>query len=136
LTPALALCAIATSWCGPLPAQEPQGPGQAAPGASRREVPEALNYANGLFRDRRYELAAEEYERFLQDAQPGADADEARFGAANARLFQGQYDRARRHFEEYLKAAPGHANAAAALYRVGETSYMLGDLPAARRSLE
>jgi TolA-binding protein len=111
-----------------------------APGAdaaaTARQVPEALNFANGLFRERRYEMAAEEYERFLRGAKPGPDADEAQFGLANARLFQGHYDQARRQFEAFLKAAPEHPAAATARYRVGETAYMLGDLGDARRALE
>jgi TolA-binding protein len=113
-----------------------QAPPGRAPDAAARPVPEGLNFANGLFRDRRYEMAADEYERFLKGAKPGPDADEARFGLANARLFQGRYDQARRLFEEFLKAAPTHPNAATALYRLGETSYMLGDLRAARQALD
>ena len=100
--------------------------------AGTRPVPETLNFANGLLRDRRYESAAEEYERFLQGANPGPDADEARYGLGNARLFQGQYDKARRAFEEFLQGAPNHPNARTAWYRVGEISYLLGDLRAAR----
>ena len=104
--------------------------------ARARQAPEALNFANGLFRERRYELAAKEYERFLKDAPPGPDASEALFGLANARLFQGEYAKARARFEEFLRAAPDHSGAATAWYRVGETAYMLGDLPAARRAFE
>lgn len=117
-------------------------PGKAEPPATRpatspaRRVPEALNFANGLFRERRYELAAQEYERFLREAKPGPEADEALFGLANARLFQAEYSKARGRFEEFLKQAPEHPNAGTAWYRVGETSYMLGDLPAARRAFE
>jgi TolA-binding protein len=124
----------------PASAQEPgaaPAPAAARAKAGARPVPEALNFANALFHDRRYELAAEQYERFLKDAPAGPDADAARFGLANARLFQGQYARARTEFEAFLKAVPaGHSNALTAQYRVGETSYMLGDLPAARRALE
>src|SRR4051812_24245665 len=109
------------------------GPGRAAgagaPGA--RQIPEEVNFANRLFRERRYDLAAESYERFLKGAKPGPDADDARFGLANARLSQGRYDQARRQFEEFLKAAPNHSNAATARYWVGTTAYLLGDLPAA-----
>ncbi|MCA1686756.1 MAG: tetratricopeptide repeat protein, partial [Planctomycetia bacterium] len=101
-----------------------------------RKVSEALNFANGLFRERRYELAAKEYEQFLKDAKPGPEASEARFGLANARLFQGDYVGARRQFETFLKQAPGHPNAPTAWYRVGETAYMLGDLRAARQAFE
>src|SRR5439155_22791385 len=125
---------LAAQWPARAMAQAPSGreasksttAGAAA--APARQVPEAMNFANGLFRERRYEMAAEEYERFLKGAKPGPDADEARFGLAHARLFQGRYDQARRQFEEFLKAAPDHPNAATAWYRVGETAYMLGDL--------
>lgn len=101
-----------------------------------RPVPEGLNFANGLFRERQYALAADEYERFLRGAPDPADAVEARYGLANARLFLSQYKDARRQFEEFLKDAPRHPNAPTAQFRVGETSYMLGDLAAARAALE
>lgn len=104
--------------------------------APARRVPETLNFANGLFKDRRYGLAAEQYEKFLADAKPGLEASEARFGLANARLFQGEYAKAREQFREFLKQAPDHPNAPTAWYRVGETAYMLGDLPAARQAFE
>jgi cellulose synthase operon protein C len=118
--------------------QQPAGSGGIAAGTSpSRRVPEALNFANGLFGERRYELAAQEYERFLRDGKPSpADAAEARFGLANARLFQGEYAKARTQFEEFLRQAPQHASAGTAWYRVGETAYMLGDLPAARQAFE
>jgi TolA-binding protein len=95
-----------------------------------------LNFANGLFRLNNYDMAAQEYEKFLKGAKPGPDADEARFGLANSRLFQRRYDEARRQFEEFLKAAPNHPNAPTAWYRVGETAFLLGDLAAARKALE
>ena len=101
-----------------------------------RKVPEGLNYANGLFRERRYEMAAKEYERFLKETPTGSDAAEARFGLANARLFQGEYAKARTEFETFLKDAPDHPNAGTAWYRVGETAYMLRDLPASRKAFE
>ena len=113
------------------PASQAQAP--AAPPS--RRVPEALNFANGLFRERRYELAAQEYKRFLKTAKPGPDAAEARFGLGNARLFQGEYAKARA-----VRGIPpiraDHPNTATAVYRVGETAYMLGDLPAARKAFE
>ena len=95
-----------------------------------------MNFANGLFRERRYDLAAKEYQRFLETAKPGAESIEARFGLANARLFQGDYAKARVEFEDFLRAAPDHPNAPTALYRIGETAYMLGDLAGARKAFE
>src|SRR5262245_60353211 len=121
---------------GPAAAQESERPLQEnPPPAAERKIPEALLFANTLLRDRRYDLAAEEYEKFLKTAE-GADADDAHFGLANARLFLGEYKEARRQFEAFLKSAPEHANAPTAWFRVGETAYMLGDLPAARGALE
>ncbi len=104
--------------------------------AENRKVPEALNFANGLFRERRYKLAAQEYERFLETAEPGPDANDARYGLATARLFEGEYARARKQFAEFFRQAPDHPNAPTALYRVGETAFMLGDLVAARQAFE
>jgi TolA-binding protein len=120
-----------------LPAASAQDTGTTpAPAPSARKVPEALNFANGLFRERRYELAAKEYERFLSETEPGQDADDARFGLANARLFQGHYAKARAEFETFVKQAPKHPSTGTAWYRIGETAYMLRDLKAAREAFE
>ena len=98
--------------------------------------PEGLAFANGLFRDRHYGLAADEFERFLTQAKPGPDADEARFGLANSLLFLNKYQDARRQFEAFLKAAPDHPKAPTAQFRVGETAYLSGDMRAAKAALE
>ena len=131
----LVLGILAALWPAAVGAQAPPGREAGAAGAGR-PVPETLNFANGLLHERRYEMAAEEYERFLKGAKPGPDADEARFGLANARLFQGAATRARKQFEEFLQAAPKHPNAATAGYRLGETAYLLSDLRVARQALE
>jgi TolA-binding protein len=119
------------------PAARGQSPKQAPPRGSVRSVPEGLNFANGLYRDRRYDLAAQEYRDFLKTAPPGPDADDARYGLANAELFLNHYKEARRAFEAFLKdAPPEHANWGTAIFRVGETAYLLGDLSGARSALE
>jgi TolA-binding protein len=129
----LILTAAVPAW-GQDRAKDAPADGPAA--TSARQTPEALLLANTFLRDRRYDLAAEQYEKFLETAAPGPDAAEARFGLANARLFLGEYKEARRQFEAFLEAAPEHANAPTAWFRVGETAYMLGDLRAARVALE
>jgi TolA-binding protein len=135
--PVLVLAILTALWPAVVTAQAPPSREPGAAGkAAARPVPEVLNFANGLFHERRYEMAAEEYERFLRGAKPGPDADEARFGLASARLFQGRYEQARKQFEEFLKTAPKHPNAATAWYRLGETAYLLGDLRVARQALE
>lgn len=99
-------------------------------------MPDALRFAHGLFRQRKYELAGDEYARFLE-ADPGPPhGDDARFGLASARLLQGRYREAREAFRGFLAKAPDHPRARTAWYRLGELSYMLGDLPAAREALE
>ncbi|WP_435011286.1 tetratricopeptide repeat protein [Tundrisphaera lichenicola] len=120
------------------PAAFGQAPTSATNAQPGRTVPEALDFANRLYRERRYDLAAEQFELFLKDARPGADPDaaNARFGLGNARLFLGKYREARQAFEDFVRSAPDHPNAPTARYRIGETAYVLNDLPAARRSLE
>jgi TolA-binding protein len=101
------------------------------------EIPEALNFANALLAKRRYDVAADQYAKFLQADPEGPHAADAHYGLGNARLFLGQYAEARKEFEAFLKAAPADdPNAATAWFRVGETSYMLNDLPAAKSALE
>jgi TolA-binding protein len=120
----------------PIPAQEGDTQKRVTDTAKpANRVPDTLNFANGLLRDRRYDLAAEEYERFLRETPNGEDAADARYGLATARLFLGQYADARRQFETFLAEAPSHPNVATARFRVGETAYMLGDLAAARQNL-
>lgn len=108
----------------------------AAPSQVKQRVPEGLNFAHGLFRQRRFDLAADEYRRFLDSGPTAQDAADARFGLANAWLFQGRYKDARRAFQDFLEKAPDPPRARTAWYRLGELAYMLGDLPAARTALE
>lgn len=105
-------------------------PAQDAPAA------EELEFANRLLKDRRYEQAAQEYERFLQSKPTGAPAASARFGLASARRYSGDFAAARGAFERFLVDFPEHPNAPSAHFFAGELAYMLGDLPAARRELE
>ena len=102
--------------------------------APRRTDP--LAFANAQLKERRYDLAAEEYERALKAATDPAVAADARYGLASARLYLGQNKEARRQFEAFLAAAPRHPNAPTAWFRVGEAAYMLRDYPASRRALE
>ncbi len=104
--------------------------------AAARTVPDALRFANGLLRQKKYELAAEEYERFVKSSVPGKERDDAHFGLANARLYQGQFQESKQAFDDFLKSAPTDSRRLTARYRVGELAFLLGDLVTARRSLE
>lgn len=105
---------------------------QVAPGRDS----DALKFANGLLRQKKFDLAAEEYSRFLESAPVGLDLDDARYGLATSRLYQGRYEQARQVFAEFLKAAAGDPRRLSAQYRVGELAYLLGDMPGARQELE
>ena len=105
-------------------------------GGGVRRAPEGLIFAHGLFRQRKFDLAAEEYERFLATGPSAGDSDDARFGLASARLFQGRYKEARKAFQDFLDHAPRHPRSRTAWYRLGELGYMLGDLGDARKALE
>ncbi len=102
-----------------------------------RELPEGLKFANGLMRQRKYRLAAEEYARFASSGATGKDLDDARFGLANAHLSDGNFRESRRAFDDFFKGAPDDdARKLTARYRLGELAYLLGDMAAARQSLE
>jgi TolA-binding protein len=119
-------------------------PGSAATSGTLRSTPTqsgsgsaSLNFAHQLLRDRRYDLAAAEYQSYLATAPAGAPATaEARYGLGTAFLFLGRYADAREAFDRFLVEAPEHPSAATARFRSGEAAYMLGDLAAARTSLE
>ena len=112
------------------------GAGQGRATAATRPLPDALKFANGLLRQRKYDLAAEEYERFVNSGAKGPDLDDARFGLATARLYQGKFPEARRAFDDFLKSEPDGPRSLTARYRLGELSYLVGDYSEARRSLE
>jgi TolA-binding protein len=116
-------------------AQEPAAK-QSSNAPTARPTSDALNFANGLLRQRKFELAAEEYERILGAGAAGTERFEAQFGLGTARLSIGRYREARESFDAFLKGAPNDPRARSAQYRLGELSYLLGDLPAAREALE
>src|SRR5262249_39108078 len=53
-----------------------------------------------------------------------------------ARLGSGQYREAREAFNSFLKSAASDPRSRSAQYRLGELSYLLGDLSVAREALE
>ena len=87
--------------------QQPGGRGGDAAGQAPRRVPDSLRFAHGLLRQGKFDLAAEEYERFLAVRPSGADRLDALFGLANARLDQGRYADSLRAFGDFLESAAG-----------------------------
>jgi cellulose synthase operon protein C len=116
-------------------AQEP-APKKSSTAPNAQPASDALKFANGLLRQKKFELAAEEYERILGAGAAGTERHEALFGLGTARLSIGRYRDARESFDAFLNGAPNDPRTRSAQYRLGELSYLLGDLPAAREALE
>ncbi len=105
---------------------------------SAQEIPDALKFANGLYQQRRYDLASEEYQKFLKENPKATNLDiaNATYAFATCKLFLGQYAEARKAFEDFIAKSPDHPNIASAQFRAGETSYLMGDLEKAQSSLK
>ncbi len=116
--------------------QEPAPKRAAVESTTRPGVSDSLRFANGLLRQKKFELAAQEYDRILKAGATGSERDDARFGLGNAWLSMGRYREARGAFDDFLKGAADDPRALSARFRQGELSYLLGDLPAARSALE
>lgn len=103
-----------------------------------QDIPENLKFANGLYQQRRYDLAAEEFQKYLaaNAKSTSDDVANATYALATCRLFLGQYAEARKAFDEFLAKAPKHPNVASAQFRVGETSYLMGDMQRAGEALK
>ena len=103
-----------------------------------QQANETLRFADGLFQQRRYDLAAEEYQKFLREnkQEKSPEAVTATYALATSQLFLGKYAEARKAFEDYLRIAPAeHPNLATAQFRVGETAYLMGDVQKAEPAL-
>jgi TolA-binding protein len=106
-----------------LPVQQPPAPPPRATSS--------LNFATALLDERRYELAAEEFQRILAaDPTPQIRAD-ALYGLARAQLFLRQYSSARDTFQQFLDTAPNHPQADAARFRLAEATFLAGSHSAA-----
>ena len=78
---------------GTTASRPPAGGADQQESASARQIPDSLKFANGLLRAKKYDLAAEEYERFLQTRAAALDRDDARFGLGNAQSLSGTLSR-------------------------------------------
>ena len=120
-SPRIPLAWLALALAAPAAEGQAPQPSRTQAQAPARQVPEALSFAHRLYQGRRFDLAAEEYEKFLKSGQARAEADsaDAWYYLGNARLFLEQYQEARKAYEEFLRVAPDHPNGPTARYRVG-----------------
>jgi tetratricopeptide (TPR) repeat protein len=95
-------------------------------GACHRDVEQSLGRAVEAWDSGNYRLAAEEYERYLEQDPTSEKASEARFQLANIYYFKLQrYDQARAHYSSFLEHNPTHSNAQLARERLAE---VLGEM--------
>ena len=102
--------------------------------AADRAIPDDLKFANGLYAQRRYDLAAEEFEKLLLSNPPADVEADALFGLANSRLLLAQYQEARTRFRDFADRFKSDVRYPDAIYRIGETSLLLGEIAPASGS--
>ena len=91
-----------------------------------RDVEQSLERAVEAWDSGDYQLAAEEYERYLEKDPDNEKAAEARFQLANIYYFKlRRYDQARANYSTFLERNHGHSNAQLARERLAE---VLGEM--------
>ncbi|MFO0948639.1 MAG: tetratricopeptide repeat protein [Planctomycetota bacterium] len=100
-----------------------------------------IEFAHRLFRDQRYQLAAEEYEAVLASKPPKAVATEARFYLAEARLQLGKEEQALAEYSQLAKLdASDNPHARMTLFRIAQLRHRQNALdqvlPLVRQFLE
>jgi TolA-binding protein len=88
------------------------------------------------YQNKRWHLAAEEFQEFLQGHLRHKKAAEARFFAAECYLQLRQYAKARDEYQRFLRDHPHDLRATQAEFRQGEAAYFLGQRDAAQVELE
>ncbi len=91
--------------------------------------------ATGHYAARRWKLAVEEFQTFLDKYPKHLKADKGTFLSAEAALQSGDLERAGIGFRRYLDRCPDGKFARAALFRAGETAYMAGKAKTAKDKL-
>ena len=99
------------------------------------EATQQYNAASGFFRMNRFDFAADEYEKFLKDFPKHELAPDALYFLAESYYQINRVEDARGRFREVATKHATSKNHAYALYRLGETSQMLGDHAAAEAAL-
>ena len=91
-----------------------------------RNIERSLTRAVEAWDSGDYNLAAEEYERYLNQHPSSEKAPEARFQLANIYYFKlRRYDQARDHYNAFLEQYPSHSNSQLARERLAE---VLGEM--------
>ncbi|QDU00022.1 tetratricopeptide repeat protein [Gimesia aquarii] len=87
--------------------------------------------AIGLYKQNRWELATETFQKYLKNYPKHASVPLAKFYLGLTLVNQQKYREARDVLRNFVKEYPQNQNRPDALYRIGECSYLLDDLEAA-----
>lgn len=99
------------------------------------EAEDNYKLAVGLYKKQRWDLAAENFRKFIQENPRHERAPMARLYAGLALVNLKEFQAGRELLREYAKSAPDSPNLAHALYRIAECSYLLDDLKSAEPEL-
>lgn len=94
------------------------------------------NLAIGLYKQSRWELAADTFRNFLKTHPEHVKVPFARLYLGLTLVNQEKYRDARNVLRDFVKDYPSSDNAAAAMYRIAECSYLIGDLAPARSEFQ
>ncbi len=99
------------------------------------EATDQYNVASGFFKINRFDLAAEEYEKFLKTYAKHEQVPEALYFLGESYYQLNKLEEARKNFREVVAKFANSRNYYYALYRVGDTSHLLGDTKSAQQAL-
>ncbi len=104
------------------------------PNASQ-SVPEEYRFAAGLYRQQRWDVAADAFRKFIKNHPDHERVPYARLYLGLTLVNADKYAEARDVLRAYVRDYPQSKSLPDALYRAGECSYLLDDLKSADREL-
>ena len=118
------------------PQQSQSSPAQSFPAQSpAKTVPEEYRFAAGLYRQQRWDLAAEAFRKFIKNHPDHERVPYAQLYLGLTLVNADKYADAREVLRAYVRDYPQSRSLPDALYRAGECSYLLDDLKSAEREL-
>ncbi len=103
------------------------------PLAHADKASDEFQLAIGLYKQNRWELATERFQKYLKDYPTDASVPLAKFYLGLTLVNQQKYQEARTILREFAKQHPQNKNLPDALYRIAECSYLVDDLDAAEK---
>lgn len=94
----------------------------------------AFRYAERLYEDQLYDVAAEQYQLYLSEFPRGSHRPDAALNLGKSRFQLKQYDQARKAFQQVDLDFPGTSQAEEALWMVGEAYEQMGEWEEAARA--